>query len=278
MLEVLRLVVAFDDGGGRIVPLDEGTEMSEARRSIGLCDENDVGAAEIFNRLPQESSRKHFMVVERIGGIDEQDVVERTQAEVLEAVVQDERVRLEVGDGVVATFDTVFVNDDDDSRPRRCREKVGCKHKWFVSSMLRIKKDFCSVRDNFRGKCVGVVRPFRLEPFKERLWLASISAGEDGDVPFTFSQRLGKQFDDRRLARSACREISDADDGASEFVLFQEGVLIKGQPQLRDVKVQSGQDEQETPENPVDGVGLPAVDDVNDILFGFFAEIVKGHL
>ena len=97
-------------------------------------------------------------------------------------------------------------------------------------------------------------------------------------MPFTFSQRLGKQFDDRRLARSACREISDADDGASEFVLFQEGVLIKGQPQLRDVKVQSGQDEQETPENPVDGVGLPAVDDINDILFGFFAEIVKGHL
>ena len=46
-------------------------------------------------------------------------------------------------------------------------------------------------------------------------------------------KRFGEKFDDRRLARSAGRQIADADDSAADaddsaaqFVLFDEGVVI----------------------------------------------------
>ena len=84
--------------------------------AVRFRDENDVCAAEVLDGLPQQAGRQHLVVVERIGGIDEQDVVKRAQAEILEAIIQNQRVRLEARDGVVSAFDAVFVHDDGDAR------------------------------------------------------------------------------------------------------------------------------------------------------------------
>ena len=46
---------------------------------------------------------------------------------------------------------------------------------------------------------------------------------------------------------------------------------------MRDIPIQPGQDEQEMPEHRVKAVDMPSIDDIDDILFGFFAEIVQGH-
>ena len=57
MLEVLWLVVAFDDGGGRIVAVEEGVQMAQPRMSVRFRDENDIRAAEVFDWLPQQTGR-----------------------------------------------------------------------------------------------------------------------------------------------------------------------------------------------------------------------------
>ena len=45
-------------------------------------------------------------------------------------------------------------------------------------------------------------------------------------MPSFRGKRFGKEFDDRRLARSASRQIADADDSAAQFVLFDKRVVI----------------------------------------------------
>ena len=183
--------------------------------SVRFRDENDIRAAEVFDGFPQQAGRQHLMVVERIGGIDQQDVVERAETEILEAVVQNQRVRLKACDGVVAAFDTVFVHDDGRSRPLRRFQKIGGEHERFVACVPRIQKDFFSIGDDLRRKFVQIAGPLGFQAFKEGKRLASIATREDSDMPSLRGERLGEKFDDWRLARPASRQISDADNGAT---------------------------------------------------------------
>ena len=112
--QVLRFMTAFDDFGAVIMFPDELFEVAQTGRSVGFCEEDIIGAENVLDGFPHESAGENVMVVERCGGIDENDIDVCFEPEVLEAVVEDEDVRSEFVDGVESGFDAVLVDENRD--------------------------------------------------------------------------------------------------------------------------------------------------------------------
>ena len=75
------------------------------------------------------------MVAEWVLAVDEEEVEAVAEAEVLEAVIEEEGVGLVVADGVAGGFDTVGVDEDGDAW------KIAGEHEGFVAGLSGIEKN-----------------------------------------------------------------------------------------------------------------------------------------
>src|SRR5260221_5177272 len=112
ILQVERLVGALDDFGLLIELADRLAEFLCAKLTR-FRDEDVISALEIGNRLAQGPAGQEIVIAERVVAVDEADIETALERQVLEAIVEQERVAAELGDGVTATLDAVLVDQDD---------------------------------------------------------------------------------------------------------------------------------------------------------------------
>ena len=70
---------------------------------------------DVVDWLAEKAARKSLMVVERVGGVHEDDIDVGAEWHVLEAIVKQERVGSEMCNCEASAVDTVLVNDDCDA-------------------------------------------------------------------------------------------------------------------------------------------------------------------
>ena len=75
------------------------------------------------------------MVAEGVLAVDEEEIEAVAEAEVLEAVIEEEGVGLVVADGVAGGFDAVGVDEDGNAW------EVAGEHKGFVAGLSGIEKN-----------------------------------------------------------------------------------------------------------------------------------------
>ena len=75
------------------------------------------------------------MVAERVLSVDEEEIEAVAEAEVLEAVIEEEGVGLVVADGVASGFNSVGVDEDGDAW------KVAGEHEGLVAGLSGIEKN-----------------------------------------------------------------------------------------------------------------------------------------
>ena len=127
-LQILRFMTAFDDFRTVIVFSYKILKMAESWRSVGFCEENVVCTEDMFDGFPHESAWEDVMIVERRGGIDENNIDVCFESEVLKSVIEDQNVGSEFVDGVESGFHAVLVDEHSDIF------KIGCQHIRFVAS------------------------------------------------------------------------------------------------------------------------------------------------
>jgi len=75
------------------------------------------------------------LVAERVLSVDEEEIEAVAEAEVLEAVIEEEGVGLVVADGVAGGFDTVGVDEDGDAW------EVASEHEGLVTGLSGIEEN-----------------------------------------------------------------------------------------------------------------------------------------
>ena len=76
-----------------------------------------------------------MLVAEWVLSVDEEEVEAVAEAEVLEAVIEEEGVGLVVADGVASGFDAVGVDEDGDAW------QVACEHEGLVTGLSGIEEN-----------------------------------------------------------------------------------------------------------------------------------------
>ena len=82
---------------------------------LALGEEDEIGAAQGVGWFAEDSSRQNMFVAERILSIDEEEVKAIAEAEVLEAVIEQEGVGPVVANGVTGAFDSVGIDEHGDT-------------------------------------------------------------------------------------------------------------------------------------------------------------------
>ena len=103
---------AFDNLGSAIVAAN-ALHQGIIRFAGVFGDEDVAGAAQISRRLAQRASRKKEFITKRSLPIHKDDVQPMFEMEILQTVVQQQRIDLPFFDGQQTAFDTVFVHEDD---------------------------------------------------------------------------------------------------------------------------------------------------------------------
>jgi hypothetical protein len=75
------------------------------------------------------------LVSEGVLAVDEEEIEAVAEAEVLEAIVEEEGVGLVMADGVAGGFDAVGVDEDGDAW------EIACEHEGFVAGLSGIEEN-----------------------------------------------------------------------------------------------------------------------------------------
>jgi hypothetical protein len=103
---VERVVSAGKDPGVAVMAADL-LFQSGLVLVLALGEEDEIGPFEGVGRLAENTAGKNMPVPKGILAIDEEEVEAVAEAEVLEAIVEEEGVGLVVADGVAGGFDAV---------------------------------------------------------------------------------------------------------------------------------------------------------------------------
>ncbi len=117
---------AFDDLGRAVVAADARDERGVVR-ALALGDENVAGAAQVARRFAQGAARQEVFVAEGRLPVDQHEVEPVLEMQILQPVVEDERVRAEMLDRVPPGLDAVLVHEHDDAG------QVGGEHERLVA-------------------------------------------------------------------------------------------------------------------------------------------------
>ena len=98
-------------------------------------EEDEIGPAEGIGGFAKDAAGKDVLVAERVLSVDEEEVEAVAEAEVLEAVVEEEGVGLVVADGVASGFDAVGVDEDGDAW------EVAGEHEGLVTGLSGIEEN-----------------------------------------------------------------------------------------------------------------------------------------
>ena len=114
LLQMPGPVRAFDDLGRAVVAADARDERGVVAPSLlvmKIC----VARRRLPGRFAQRAARQEVLVAERGLPVDQHEVQPVLEVQVLQAVVEDERVRAEMFDRVPPGLDAVLVHEHDDA-------------------------------------------------------------------------------------------------------------------------------------------------------------------
>jgi hypothetical protein len=231
-LQVLRPVRALDDVGVGLVPGDHRLEL-RVPLAVGLRQEDVVRAAQVLHGLAQDAAGQQVPVPEGVRLVDEQQVEPALERQVLEAVVEDQRVAPELLDRVGPGLHPVLVHEDDDPG------QVARQHVRLVAGLLAVEQHVLAVAHDPRRRLVRVGDPVPgLLP--ERGRLALVAPAEDRDLAAPVPQGLGELLDDGGLARparpSGCRRRPRGSRAGGP----SGSVAVEPEPQLDDAAEEPG--------------------------------------
>jgi len=253
--QVLRPVGALNDVRRPVVAADAPDDVGIVR-AIAFREENVRGAAEVTGRFAKGASRQHEFVSERGLPVDEHDFEPVAHADVLEAIVEDQSVRLKFLNRVGTAFDTVPVHEDDDTA------EVVRQHERLVARSPRIEQQGLSIADDARDEDRLLFCELVHEAEQQRAGDALVAAAEDGDAPASFLEGSCQELDHRRLARAAHGQVPHADDEAAVGMAAKDAVSVEREPGANDAPVNEGQD----PEQATEQIRAPAIPAVeNDV-------------
>ena len=240
-LQVFGAMRAFDDLGRAVVAPD-AFDQCRVVGTLALGDENMGGSPQIAGRFAQGAARQEIFVAERCLPVDQHEVEPVLEMEVLQAVVEDERVRAELFDGVAPGFDPVFVHDHENPR------QILREHVRLVACFPRAEQNVLAVADHARDGSAAAPGQPRVPAFEQRRAAAFVSTAEDGH-PTTFLLQCARQaFYHRRLAGAADGQVTDADDHATQRVVAQKTLPVQPQPQLHHLVEHERKREQQPPQ------------------------------
>ena len=128
------VMAAGVDGGVSVVAADLFFDLGVFVAGA-FGEEDEIGPAEGIGGFAKDAAGKDVLVAERVLSVDEEEVEAVAEAEVLEAVVEEEGVGLVVADGVASGFDAVGVDKDGDAW------KVAGEHEGLVTGLSGIEEN-----------------------------------------------------------------------------------------------------------------------------------------
>ena len=206
-------------------------------RAFGQKDE--IGSAEGIGRFAQDSAGQDVLIAEGVLAVDEEEIEAVAEAEILEAVVEEEGIGLVVADGVASGFDAIGIDEDGDAR------EIAGKHEGFVARLGGIEQDRFSVGHNTRGGGGAAREELIGEASKKGFGYGFVSAAEDSDAAARFLEGAGEFFDHGGLAGTADGEVAHADDHDADGVAAEDRILVEAGADAHDAGVDGGEEEKE---------------------------------
>ena len=111
--QVFRSVGTFDDIGCPVVFADAGDDVAIVS-PIALGEEYMSGAAEVARRLTQRATRQHVIVAEGSLPVDQNNFEPMAHPDVLQPVIENQRVGIKMADRVDPALDAVAIDKDND--------------------------------------------------------------------------------------------------------------------------------------------------------------------
>ena len=206
---------------------------------MALGEEDEIGAAQGVGWFAEDSSRQNMFVAERILSIDEEEVKAIAEAEVLEAVIEQEGIGSIVTDGEASAFDSVGIDENGYAR------KITGEHEGFITSLSGIEENGPSVGNHARGGGDATWEKLIGQTGEERFGSAFVAATEDSDAAACLVKRAGEFFNDGSFAGATYGEVADADDHDPDGVSAKDGILIEAGAQTHDARINGGEKEEE---------------------------------
>jgi hypothetical protein len=266
VLQIQRMVSALDDFGC-LIELPDGAAEPVGAVLAGFGDKDIAGAFEVGDRLAERATREQVVIAERVVAVDEADVQPAFQGEVLEAVVEQERVAAEALDGVPAGFDAILVDQHHNVF------EIGGEHVGFIAGLFAVEQQRLSVGDYFGRDFVFLEHDLGDNPLPERTWCALVAARKNCDAAARLLQGARKDFDNRRFTGPANREIANADNLTTECMIPENTVLPEQEPELDGRRVNAGQALKKRAGQPRAEVTAASKDDVEHVLLDNFSPL-----
>ena len=234
---------------------------------LALGEEDEIGAAQGVGWFAEDSSRQNMFVAERILSIDEEEVKAIAEAEVLEAVIEQEGIGSIVADGEASAFDAIGIDEDGDAG------EIAGEHEGFITSLSGIEENGPSVRNNAGGRGDPAWKKLIGQAGEERFGGAFVAATEDSDAAACLVKRAGEFFNDGSFAGATYGEVADADDHDPDGVSAKDGILIEAGAQTHDACVNRSEEEQERFKEGCAASSRTIEDDIGGKLFERFESL-----
>jgi hypothetical protein len=263
IFEVEGLVGALDDFGGAVIEADALNEFVVGF-AVAFGDEDVTGAVEVLGRFAEGAPGEKVFVSEGGVTIDEDNIEAMAEAEVLEAVIEEDGIDLVFADGGEPALHAVLVDEDDD-----VLEVIG-EHVRFVAGGAGVEEKGFAVGDEARGVDAGFALELGFEALAEGWFDAFVTAAEDGDGAAAFGEGFSEFFDDGGFAGATDGEVADGDDEAAEVAFAEDAIAVEVEAEADDAAVEVGEGVEDGAEGGGTGAFAAFKDDVDGELFEIF--------
>ncbi len=271
VFQIFGTVTALDDFRAVIVFVQKRFQMPQPRRTVGLRQKDVVRPLDVADRLPEESPRQHVVIVKRRSGIHQQNIDVGFQTQVLESVIQNQRIGVEFLNGIESGFHPVLIHEDSHLF------QIGGQHVRFVTGSHGVEQQVFAVGNHTRGDFHFFGGKLLFQLIQERPVPAAVTAAENCHAASFLAESLGEDFHDGRLARTAAGQVADTDYEASDCPVPDYPVVIEPEPEQHESAVDARREEEQCIGDLVDGAVPLFLHYLNKVLFNMFTDFPDSH-
>ena len=266
IFEVEGVMAARVNGGVAVVTADFVFDLGMIVAGA-FGQEDEVGPAKGIGGFAEDAAGEDVLVAEGVLAVDEEEVEAVAEAEVLEAVVEEEGIGLVVANGVAGGFDAVGIDENGDAG------EVTGEHKGFVAGLGGVEQDGLSIRDDARRGGSAAGEELIGQTGEEGFGDGFVATAENGDATTGFDKGAGKFFDDGGFTGAADGEVTHADDHDADGVAAEDGVLVEAGAKAHDAGVDGGEKKKKGLEKGGSATGGAIQDDIGRKLFERFESL-----
>ena len=213
-----------------------------------------------------------MVIVKGRGGVHQQNIDVGFQPEILEAIVQHQRIHTVFFNGVKSGLDTVLIHD------HAHIFQVAGEHVGFIAGVHGVQQQIFAV-GNHPGRHFHLFRAeFLTQFFPEGPFIpAPVAAGKNRHFSALPAQSFGKDLHHRRLARPAAGQVPDTDDQTPDRPVADHPVFIHPQTQLHHIPVHAGKEKQQPHHNAVAEAMPFLFEQIQKVLLQIFSDFADRH-